>query len=38
MSQALIDLLFWIVVFVALYFLLRRLQARRRRDQNPEDD
>ncbi|WP_298839878.1 hypothetical protein [uncultured Roseobacter sp.] len=39
MSDAMIDLLFWIVVFVALFFLFRRMQAAKKnknkdRDQN----
>lgn len=31
MSDALIDLLFWIGIFVVLFFALRWLQARKRR-------
>jgi hypothetical protein len=38
MSHALLDLLFWIVAFVALFFLFRWLQARKNRKQAGEDD
>lgn len=38
MSTALIDLLFWIGVFAALFFLFRWLQARKKRDEPGKDN
>ena len=38
MPHAFLDLLFWIVAFVALFFLFRWLQARKNRKQAGEDD
>ena len=38
MSDATIDLLFWIVVFAALFFLFRWLQARKNRNDTSKDD
>lgn len=41
MSHALLDLLFWIAAFVALFFLFRWLQARKKRglpDDLPDKD
>lgn len=38
MSAAVVELLFWIVVFVGLFLLLRRMQRRRKeRDQAEKD-
>ncbi len=37
MSEALSDLLFWIVVFVALFFLFRWLQARKKKGSDKDE-
>lgn len=37
MGEATIELLFWIIVFVGLFFLFRWLQARKKARQDKED-
>ena len=38
MSEAFIELLFWIVVFAVFFFGFRHLQARKKRDKPPKDE
>ena len=38
MSEAMADLLFWIVVFVALFFVFRWLQAAKKKKNEDQDD
>lgn len=38
MSHALLDLLFWVVAFVALFFLFRWLQGRKKRDLRDQEE
>lgn len=38
MSTALLDLLFWIAAFVALFFLFRWLQARKKRGPSQDEE
>ncbi len=38
MSETLLDLIFWIVALVALFFLFRFLQARKKSNQTDEQD
>ena len=38
MSEAMTDLLFWIVAFVALFFLFRWLQAAKKKKKEDQDN